>query len=90
MENKEHIYNIKAIRQDFDLDVAVRKMDKDEMPDDGVTYYCEETGQIYTEDELTFTDQPLERIPEETKKIGERNLVMVFDEETGEGIVTNI
>ena len=42
MEKKEHIYNIKAIRKDFDLDVVVRKMDKDEMSDDGVTYYCEE------------------------------------------------
>ncbi len=43
---------IKATRKDYDLPVMVRKMDLEEMPDDGIEYYCEEGGQIYSADEL--------------------------------------
>jgi len=51
----EKEFETKAIRKDYGLEIMVRKMDKDEMPDDGVTYYCEEGGQIYKEDELDLT-----------------------------------
>lgn len=45
---------MKAIRKDFKTEIEVRKMDKNEMPDDGINYYCEESGQIYKENELDF------------------------------------
>lgn len=44
---------MKAIRKDNHFEIEVRKMDKDEMPDDGITYYCDdETSIIYEEKEL--------------------------------------
>lgn len=44
---------MQAIRKDSYSEIEVRKMDKDEMPDDGITYYCDdETCKIYTKDEL--------------------------------------
>jgi len=56
MEKKEE-YNIRATVNDNGIDVKVRKMDADEMPDDGITYYCEESGQIYTEVELELVEK---------------------------------
>lgn len=48
---------MKAIRKDFKLEIEVRKMSKEEMPDDGITYYCDdETSIIYKEDELDLKD----------------------------------
>jgi hypothetical protein len=50
---------MKAIRKDIRYEVEVRLMDKDEMPDDGITYYCEDdTYIIFTEDELEITEDP--------------------------------
>jgi len=46
-------YPIKAKRYD-DWEINVRKMKKDEMPDDGITYYCEKNGTIYHEGEEDF------------------------------------
>jgi len=44
---------LRAIRKDFRTEIDVRKMDKDEMPDDGIVYYCDyDGGNIYNEDEL--------------------------------------
>jgi hypothetical protein len=51
-EKKESLYVIAARRKDFGLKIMVRKMNKDEMPNDGIIYFCEEGGQIYTEKEL--------------------------------------
>lgn len=46
-------YPIKAIRYK-DWEINVRKMRKDEMPDNGVTYYVEQNGAIYQEGEKDF------------------------------------
>lgn len=80
MEKKEKLYLHINVRMD-------REVDKQEYLWNYVSSYLGSMGLEYLG---TSEYQPLERIPEETKKIGERNLVMVFDEETGEGIVTNI
>lgn len=46
-------YYTKAIRKDNGIEIEVRKMNKDEMPDDGITYYCDDaTSIIYEEKEL--------------------------------------
>lgn len=45
---------MKVIRKDFGFEIEVRQMLPEEMPDDGITYYCEEGGQIYKEEELLF------------------------------------
>lgn len=46
---------MKAIRKDFGFEIEVRKMAKDEMPDNGIEYYCDdETKNIYEEKELTL------------------------------------
>lgn len=50
----EEKFNIKAVRKDFNIDIRVRKMGIEEMPNDGLVYYCEEGGQIYEENELNF------------------------------------
>lgn len=48
---------MKAIRKDNKMEIEVRKMDKDEMPDDGIVYYCDdETQIIYEEKELDLLD----------------------------------
>lgn len=36
------------------VEIFVRKMDKEEMPDDGISYYCDYDGSIYTEKELNL------------------------------------
>lgn len=46
-------YPIKA-RRFNDFDVDVRLMRKDEMPDDGKTYYCDVDGTIYMQGEPDF------------------------------------
>ena len=52
---------MKAIRKDFKFEIEVRKMDKDEMPDDGITYYCDdETCIIYEEDELEIPNKKVD------------------------------
>jgi hypothetical protein len=44
--------------KDNQIEKEVRKMDKDEMPDNGITYYCDdESGTIYEENELIFIDE---------------------------------
>lgn len=44
-----------ATRKDFNIKIEVRKMDKDEMPNNGIAYYCDDESKIiYTEDELIF------------------------------------
>lgn len=44
---------MKVIRKDLNIEIDVRKIGKDEIPDDGITYYCDdETSIIYLEDEL--------------------------------------
>lgn len=55
MREKDYGYSypIKAIRFK-DWEINVRKMRKDEMPDNGITYYCEENGTIYKEGEDNF------------------------------------
>lgn len=52
---------MKAIRKDINHQIEVRKMDKDEMPDDGITYYCDDsTCIIYTEDEVELLEKARE------------------------------
>lgn len=46
-------YPIKASRYG-EWEIDVRKMRKDEMPDDGINYYCERDGSIYAEDDKDF------------------------------------
>ena len=46
-------YPIKARRYN-QWNIDVRLMRKDEMPDDGITYYCDQDGQIYTSGEKDF------------------------------------
>lgn len=49
---------MKAIRKDNNLEIEVRKMAKDEMPDDGITYYCDDsTSIIYEADELKLEEK---------------------------------
>lgn len=43
-------YPIKALRFGK-IELNLRKMRKDEIPDDGTTYYVEQDGSIYAEDE---------------------------------------
>lgn len=52
---------MKAIRKDFKIEIEVRKMDKDELLHDGFTYYCEESGKIYREDELELLSEHLNK-----------------------------
>lgn len=51
---------MKAIRKDFGFEIEVRKMNKDEMPDNGIVYYCDdESKNIYEEKELDLLVNPL-------------------------------
>ena len=44
---------MKATRKDTGFEIEVRKMDKAEMPDDGIVYYADDkTFNIYEEEEL--------------------------------------
>lgn len=52
----DYEHPIRAIRKDFGFEVFVRKMDKDEMPDDGLTYYADTECSIYEEEELEFNN----------------------------------
>lgn len=48
-------YPFKAIRyNDENWIINVRKMREDEMPEDGITYYCDIDGTIYSEEEKDF------------------------------------
>jgi len=55
MREKDYNYEypLRAIRYG-DWEIKVRKMRKDEMPDDGITYYCDEDATIYSEREKDF------------------------------------
>lgn len=55
MKEKDYNYEypIKARRYD-QWDIDVRLMRKDEMPDDGITYYCDQDAGIYVEGEKDF------------------------------------
>jgi len=48
----DYEHPITATRKDIGLTVRVRKMEKSEMPDDGITYYADTECVIYREDEL--------------------------------------
>lgn len=50
-------FNIKATRKDYNLAIVVRRMDADEMPDNGITYYCQDSGQIYEEQEIEIINE---------------------------------
>lgn len=64
-EDCGHEYPLRALRYN-EWEINVRKMDKDEMPDDGITYYCEKNGTIYAEGEADFELLPtLPRTPDE-------------------------
>lgn len=52
-EDYGYDYPIKAMRYN-EWEIDVRKMRKDEMPDDGITYYCERNGTIYRDGEDNF------------------------------------
>lgn len=55
MNEKDYNYEypIKAIRHG-EWEIKVRKMRQDEMPDNGITYYCDENATIYHEGEEDF------------------------------------
>ena len=46
-------YPLNALRYNK-IEIQVRKMRIDEMPEDGITYYCEVNGTIYAEGEPDF------------------------------------
>lgn len=46
-------YPIRAMRWG-DIELNVRQMRKDEMPDNGITYYCDQDGTIYQEGDKDF------------------------------------
>lgn len=52
-------YPLKAYRYanhpDGGWEINVRQMRQDEMPDDGIVYYCDEDGTIYNCGEEDFT-----------------------------------
>jgi len=52
-EDYKYEYPIRAIRYN-EWEINVRKMRKDEMPDNGITYYVEKNGTIYSENEEDF------------------------------------
>lgn len=47
-----YTHPIEAKRKGYVDNVFVRKMGREEMPDDGVTYYADTNCNIYQEDEL--------------------------------------
>ena len=49
----KYSYPIKAIKYG-EIEINVRKMRPDEMPDNGITYYCDENATIYAEGEKDF------------------------------------
>lgn len=52
-EDYGYEYPIKALMYGS-IEIDVRKMRKDEMPEDGITYYCAINGTIYKEGEKDF------------------------------------
>ena len=50
----DYEHPLKAKRKDIGFEISVRKMDKEEMPDDGITYYADTDCTIYREDELVI------------------------------------
>lgn len=52
----DYDHPIVATRIDLNYEIHVRKMDKDEMPDDGITYYADTDCTIYQENELTLSN----------------------------------
>lgn len=57
----DYEHPIRAIRRDIGYEVNVRKMNKDEMPDDGITYYADTDCTIYQERELSIVDPNTKR-----------------------------
>lgn len=51
----DYEHPIKAVRKDGGYELNVRKMSKEEMPDDGIDYWVDTDCTIYTEDELELT-----------------------------------
>jgi hypothetical protein len=68
VEKGEIKFDISARIKDSGTKIMVRKMGLEEMPLDGIVYYCGENGPIYTADELElepegmFTKKELEII----------------------------
>lgn len=54
MWEKDYNYNYSINAKRFGFDFMVRKMRVDEMPEDGITYYCDVDGTIYQEGETDF------------------------------------
>lgn len=52
----DYDHPIVATRKDLNYEIQVRKMDKDEMPDDGITYYADTDCTIYQENELALSN----------------------------------
>ena len=75
-------YPIKAMRYN-EWEIDVRKMRPDEMPDDGITYYCDVNSTIYHEGEKDFKLLTTNRIMKEELKIfleGEKDKwIKIFD-----------
>lgn len=63
---------MKAIIKDFGFEVEIRKMGKDEMPDDGIVYYCDDESKIiYKEDELDLSLTPISHEYKTMKQINQ-------------------
>ena len=54
MREKDYNYDYPINASRFGFDFKVRKMREDEMPEDGVTYYCDIDGTIYQESDDDF------------------------------------
>lgn len=54
MSEKDYGYEYPIKAKYYDMEINVRQMRKDEMPDNGITYYCGENSSIYVEGEKNF------------------------------------
>lgn len=54
MKEIEYGYEYPLKARYYGEEINVRQMRKDEMPDDGITYYCGENSSIYTVGEKNF------------------------------------
>jgi hypothetical protein len=54
MREKDFGYEYPIRARRYDCEINVRRMRKDEMPEDGITYYCEQDGSIYSDGEPNF------------------------------------